>query len=77
MSPVCDEPWSSALSFTLVGITAPALTVCGAVGCWWCERLGCSVMHLPMARQWIMVNLRSPLLHMALFSTLIGINFVL
>ena len=64
MSPVCDEPWSTALSSTLVGITAPALTVCGAVGCWWCERLGSSMMHLTVARQWIVVNLCF-LLHMA------------
>ena len=46
MSPVCDEPWSTALSSTLVGITAPALAVCGTVGCRWCERLRSSMMHL-------------------------------
>ena len=61
----CDEPWPTALSSALVGITAPALTVWGAVGCWWCEQLGCSMMQLSVARQWIMENLRSPLLHMA------------
>ena len=37
-----------------------------AVGCWWCEQLWCRIMHLPMARRWIVVNLCSPLLHMAL-----------
>ena len=64
MSPVCYEPWSTALSSTLVGITAPALTVCGAVGCWWCEQLGSSMMHLTVASQWLVVDLL--LLHMAL-----------
>ena len=62
MSPAWDEPWSTALSSTLVGITAPALhacmhalTVCEAIGCLWCEQLVCSMIQLAMARQWIIV----------------------
>ena len=54
-SPVQDEPWSTALSSAVVGITAPALKVWEAVGYWWFEQLVCSMMQLPMVRQWIIV----------------------